>query len=518
VIFCGIGFLASVGLLVGLWRRYFVEVSIWVVAACILALGLAIGVPSLFSQADVYEVPISCAYMLTMLALGAVWCALHKPARRWQWLATASVAYGLAMGARPNLLFGAVILLVPVVQALRARQRIWSLLAAAIGPLALIGLWLMLYNFLRFDNPLEFGLQYQLGPVSKVGRGLFHLRYLWFNFRVYFLEPARWSAHFPFVHEILAPPPPAGYALIQGPFGVLTNIPLVWLALAAPLAWQNRPHTEPAASALPWFMAAVALLFGACVLPLLFYDNAIFRFEVDFLPSFVLLAAVGILGLERATFDDPVRRRAARWVWGSLVAVSVLFNLLASVQGYASEQLAIGDALERVGQRAEAIEHYEKALRIRPEYAKAHYNLGLALWRNNQLPEAIEHYKEAVRITPDFTEAHVNLAIALSQIGSNQEALTHFTEALRLRPDSAEVHCNLGFFLLQAGKLPEAVEHFEQALRIKPDYVEAHFNLGLALERLGRTPEAIEHYQQALRIRPDFNPAKNALARLQAGH
>ena len=39
---------------------------------------------------------------LTMLALGAVWCALHEPARQGRWLAAASLAYGLAVGARPS--------------------------------------------------------------------------------------------------------------------------------------------------------------------------------------------------------------------------------------------------------------------------------------------------------------------------------------------------------------------------------------------------------------------------------
>ncbi|MGO9245406.1 MAG: tetratricopeptide repeat protein, partial [Verrucomicrobiia bacterium] len=61
-----------------------------------------------------------------------------------------------------------------------------------------------------------------------------------------------------------------------------------------------------------------------------------------------------------------------------------------------------------------------------------------------------------------------------------------------------------------------AIAHFEQALRIQPDFAEAQYNLGLALEELGRTAEAIEHYQQALKLRPDFNPARNALAQLQA--
>ena len=121
-IFCSVGFLASAGLLRALWRRYFAEVRVGVVAAGMLALGLATGVPALLSEADVYQVPISCGYMLTMLALVAIWCALHEPERSCRWLALASVAYGLAVGARPNLLFGAVILLVPVAQAWHERR------------------------------------------------------------------------------------------------------------------------------------------------------------------------------------------------------------------------------------------------------------------------------------------------------------------------------------------------------------------------------------------------------------
>ncbi len=143
----------------------------------------------------------------------------------------------------------------------------------------------------------------------QVARQFFHLRYVWFNFRVYFLEPARWSVRFPFVHEIKVPPLPAGYALVQNPFGVLANIPLVWLALAVPLAWRRR--TGPEASALRWFVAAVALLFGTCALTPLFYENAIIRYEVDFLPALVLLAVVGLLGLDRAL--APTSSRPGVW-------------------------------------------------------------------------------------------------------------------------------------------------------------------------------------------------------------
>ncbi|MGA2605527.1 MAG: hypothetical protein ABSG14_15015, partial [Verrucomicrobiia bacterium] len=253
VIFCLVGFLASVGLLRALWRRYFAEVSVAVVAVGVLALGLATGVPVMLARCDVYEVSISCGYALTMLAVAGIWKALHESARRCWWLAAASLAYGLAVGARPSLLFGAVILLVPVAQAWRERRTVLASLLAATVPIALIGLGLMLYNALRFDSPFEFGLRYQLAGDPHLTRQFFSLRYLWFNFRVYFLEPARWSGQFPFVHDITVPPLPAGHGGVEHAFGVLTNVPLVWLALAVPLGWRER--SAEARSVLGGFLA-----------------------------------------------------------------------------------------------------------------------------------------------------------------------------------------------------------------------------------------------------------------------
>jgi len=367
LIFCTIGFLVSTGLLRALWRRYFAEVSVGVVAACAVALGLASGTPALLSWAGVYEVPISCGYMLTMLALVAIWCALHEPERNCRWLAAASAAYGLAVASRPSFLFGAVMLLVPVAHAWREGKRMAVPLLAAVGPIGLIGLGLMLYNARRFDNPLEFGLHYQLTAMELVSRQFFGWQYLWFNFRVYFLEPARWGGRLPFVHNIAVPPRPAGYWEVASPFGVLTTIPLVWLALAAPLAWRNR--LGQADSGLRWFVSAVALLFGLCALTVCLFLSSAFRYEVDFLPTLVLLAVVGILGCERVLVDRPAWRRGARLGWGLLLGFSAAFNLLVTLEYYSYTQNERGMALRDAGKLAEAAAHFERAVRLKPDYA-----------------------------------------------------------------------------------------------------------------------------------------------------
>src|ERR1035437_10038343 len=53
VIFCSVGFLASAGLLWAIWRCYFAEVGLAVIAAGTLALGLAAFIPMILPRCDV---------------------------------------------------------------------------------------------------------------------------------------------------------------------------------------------------------------------------------------------------------------------------------------------------------------------------------------------------------------------------------------------------------------------------------------------------------------------------------
>ncbi len=168
----------------------------------------------------------------------------------------------------------------------------------------------------------------------------------------------------------------------------------------------------------------------------------------------------------------------------------------------------LGNALARLDRTPEAIEHYEQALRIKPDFAEAHNNLGTALARLDRTPEAIKHWEQALRIDPDFTGAHNNLALALWQMGRVQEAIGHWEQAVRVKPDYAEAHNNLGNALLVAGRVKEAIGHFEQSLKIKPDFAAAHYNLGVALWQVGRVPEAIGHWEQAVQVKPDYTEAQ----------
>ena len=480
VIFCALGFLAAAGLLRALWRRYFPEVSVGAVAAGCLALGLATAVPVMLQRPSFYEVPISCAYALTTLALAGVWRALHAPRRAAWWLAGASLAYGLALGARPSVLFGAAILLLPLVVAAPpadgAPRRRRSLLLAAVLPITLVGLGLLLYNHLRFGNPLEFGQRYQLAGDRQAQVRHFSPGYIGFNLRLYFLDSLRWARTVPFVADPAAPAPPAGHVdVVELPIAILTNIPLVWLALALPLAWKGRP--PEARARLRGFLAAAAFLFatGAAVIGL-FYTTST-RYEVEFLPPLVLLAVAGVLAVERALAGRPHWRLAARGGWVALLVLSVGLNLLAGLNRYAEKCYGAACLYLRAGRLEPAVGLFDRALRLKPEFPRAHADLAIALWQQGRLPEAIDQLRAALRLDPQAAQAHTNLASLYAMTGRLPEAVAEFRQALQLDPANEVAHANLGNALLQLGQVPDAILEYRRALRLQPDDAAARAGL-----------------------------------------
>ncbi|HZP60849.1 MAG TPA: tetratricopeptide repeat protein [Opitutaceae bacterium] len=484
-LFCAIGFLAGAALLRDLRRRYFPGIGEAVMAAGALALGSLTTVPLMLQRADVWEVAISCAYAMVLLALACLWRAWHAPARSPAWVAAASLAYGLAVGARPSLLFGSVILLVPAGRAWQkpaeAGERRWpliaSLTAAAVVPLLLIGAGLMLYNTLRFDSPLEFGQHYQLsGQTETEMQQLFSWRYVEFNLRVYFLQPLSWGGAFPFVADPALPAAPAGYLGVDDRLGVLPNIPFVWLALAAPLLWWKRGPAER--SILRAFAGALILLAGASLLITCFFGGASLRYEVDFVPALVLLALCGVLGLERAAGENARWRIAVRGGWTALLLVSVAINFLECCRHYADERFRDGLGQRQLGHLQEAEACFESALRV----AK-------------------------------FPAAYDSLGTTLLALGHDEQAIRQFESALRLDPGYYQAHYGIGIVMTRRGRMDEATREFRRALALKPDCIEAEYALAVALEDEGHVAEAIPCYEAVLREDPRYPGAREGLAR-----
>ena len=507
-LFCGVAFLIGAALLFAMRRRHFPGVGDGVVVSCVLAFGLASGMPLLLAQSDVHEVAIACGYLLTLLALAAIWQSAVRPEQRGRWLAAASAAYGLAMAARPSLLPGALCLLVPIGVELRQGGRVARQAICALAPIAVIGLGLLLYNYERFGQALEFGQNYQLAGDRRGAAPRFSPGFVWFNFRVYFLEPVQWTRGFPFVGRSAVPPLPPGHAPPEDPFGALTGMPVLWLALASLRVWRDRA----AGKELREFVMAVSAFFGASVLTLCLFYWALQPLRRGF------CAGIGPAG-DRGDFcrgAGPVR--PASLAVDGPVRVGPApghFDRIQRLCGpgqvrQCAEPLRGGAFGYRQGRRGDSDLRRGAARGSQPRRG-AQQSRSRAGPVRGRLNEAIGQFGEAVRLRPDFAEAHYNRGNALYSADRTAESVAEFEEALRLKPDFVTAHFNLGTVLDLSSETRQAAEQYAEAVRWKPDFADAHLRLAGALLRLpGRREEARPHLEAVLRLQPGNSRPPNA--------
>ena len=188
-------------------------------------------------------------------------------------------------------------------------------------------------------------------------------------------------------------------------------------------------------------------------------------------------------------------------------AIEAYNKALAIKPDYAEAFYNMGVILQEQGKLEETVEAYNKALAIKPDYADAYNNMGLVLQEQGKLEEAVEAYNKALAIKPDYADAYNNMGITLQDQGKLKEAVEAYNKALAIKPDNAEAYNNMGNALKDQCKLEEAIEAYNKALAIKPDNAEAYNNMGNALKDQGKLEEAIEAYNKALAIKPDYAEA-----------
>lgn len=350
------GFLASAVLFLAVRRRYFPAAGPLAAALGVSVLGLAGLWPVLLRRPHMWELPIAAGSCFALLALLCVWRSLHVPrseaerpgwTRRVGWFAAAGLCLGLAIASRPTYLIAGPLLTVPVLAwAWRARRErraevgvaVWVRalpgreIGGALVPLLLIGAAMAWHNHARFGHPLQFGQAYQFSLDYESKMAHFRLTHVPFNVWRYFFSGAEWSRHFPFIAPAPLPPKPPGFGGHDDVYGLLANLPVGWLALAAPLALRRRDRTERAA--LGTWLATTAVLFAGMAGTLIFFFGSLARYQSDFAPALMLLAVTGLLAAQRELQGVRVRawRVTGAVAGGALVLGSAGFAVLYSLQ------------------------------------------------------------------------------------------------------------------------------------------------------------------------------------------
>ncbi len=176
--------------------------------------------------------------------------------------------------------------------------------------------------------------------------------------------------------------------------------------------------------------------------------------------------------------------------------------VLAGDPGHANANNNLAIILRARGDWEAALSCYRRALDRNAADPFVHSNQGCLLLDLGRTAEAEASLRTAIRLKPDYAEAHFNLANILRKRGDRDGAKAAYGEALRLKPDMAAALCNLGDLHKGAAELTRAVECFVAALKADPKSAEAWNNLGETLKEMGRIDEAITVFQKGLEAHP----------------
>ncbi len=117
----------------------------------------------------------------------------------------------------------------------------------------------------------------------------------------------------------------------------------------------------------------------------------------------------------------------------------------------------------------------------------AHYLLGDYYQGRGRHREAIEEFNKSIRIDPQCVKAYNGIAVSLDQMGEYERALEYYQAALAIQPELDYLYNNLGYSLLQQERYEEAAAAFEKANAISGGKISrVRNNLALANSAVGK--------------------------------
>lgn len=147
----------------------------------------------------------------------------------------------------------------------------------------------------------------------------------------------------------------------------------------------------------------------------------------------------------------------------------------------AEDYVSQGDAFYYEQRYDKAIESYNQALNLQPDFAKAWVQKAKALRRSNQFEAALEANDRALQIDPTFRSAWFGRMSTLLNLKRYEEALVAVDRMIEMNP-LEEAWKWRGYILTKLGCYEEALSSLNKAIELHPHmggayYCKAYFHL-----------------------------------------
>ncbi|GAC1357419.1 MAG: hypothetical protein NVSMB38_39760 [Ktedonobacteraceae bacterium] len=167
---------------------------------------------------------------------------------------------------------------------------------------------------------------------------------------------------------------------------------------------------------------------------------------------------------------------------------------------YADAYEGRGSVLYQLERYAEALASYEQAIQLDAQYAQAYLGQGNVLYYLKRYDEALACQELALQFDPALTDAQLSKANVLYYMGRFAEALTAYEEVARCDPNCAQAYDGMGWALRQLLRREEALAAYKRAVELDPNNPSSYNGMGRTLYRLGHYQEALPFFEQAIQL------------------
>ena len=160
---------------------------------------------------------------------------------------------------------------------------------------------------------------------------------------------------------------------------------------------------------------------------------------------------------------------------------------------------------QRAGDRAGAIDIYQRILAADPDFAAAWINLGVALRAEGRYAASVACLRRGVALHPDDAASLSNLGNALRSTGHLEAAASVHEQAIALDPATGSYIYNYALVQRDQGKFGAALENFDAAQAKSYASPELNWDRALALLLQGDLARGFTEYEWRWKI-PDAKP------------
>ncbi len=195
-----------------------------------------------------------------------------------------------------------------------------------------------------------------------------------------------------------------------------------------------------------------------------------------------------------------------------LVNAKKIAKILCEIDSDSYENyLLLGNILAKKQEYEEALKIYEKILNfdlLKEEkenvLPQVYCNQGYIYLNLNKISEAIENFQKALELKPNYFEAYFNLGNAYLQKKNFPLAEKNYLSALKLNKKNPLLYFQLGRLYTEWNKKEKAIQYYKKLISLQPNNYIGLYNLGLLYRDLGKKEEAAECLEKAIRLNPNL--------------